>query len=239
LRRLSSNASYYARYSGIRKDGTRGRIVQPLASSNLDEAYVEFLNIDTAQRQIRAGQKPAFTGIATVVPSGQTLLNDAITEYIEAAKAIGNDQSTIDSKIRVLDSFRDVCFANGVSTVEAMREPKTGRKVLLAYLTWMKSNLPTTKMDGARPENTYYSRMRRLGAFLIQHGIKIKKSYNSSPTDTGLLSHNEFPKLKNKKATVGMRAHVFTKSKSPHYGRTLFVASGLGKKPYSVGVRNG
>jgi hypothetical protein len=68
-------SSYYARYSGIRKDGTRGRIVQPLASSNVDEAYVEFLNIDTAQRQIRAGQKPTFTGIATVVPSGQTLLN--------------------------------------------------------------------------------------------------------------------------------------------------------------------
>ena len=68
-------SSYYARYSGIRKDGTRGRIVQPLASSNVDEAYVEFLNIDTAQRQIRAAQKPTFTGIATVVPSGQTLLN--------------------------------------------------------------------------------------------------------------------------------------------------------------------
>ncbi|MGB9245675.1 MAG: hypothetical protein WCC03_20175 [Candidatus Acidiferrales bacterium] len=83
-------SSYYARYSGVRKDGSRGRIVQPLASNKIEEAYVEFLNVDTAQRQIRAGQKPTFTGIATVVPSGDTLLNDAIAEYLENAKAMHN-----------------------------------------------------------------------------------------------------------------------------------------------------
>ena len=63
----------------------------------------------------------------------------------------------------------------------------------------MKANLPTTKVDGARPENTHYSRMRRLGAFLNQHGIKIKKSYSSALNDPGLLADSEFPKLKGKK----------------------------------------
>ena len=194
-------SSYYARYSGVRKDGRRGRIVQPLASNKIEEAYVEFLNIDTAQRQIRAGQKPTFTGIATVVPSGDTLLNDAIAEYLENAKAVGNDPDTIGSKTRTLHSFRDVCFANGVSTVETLRQPKTGRKILLAYLSWMQQNLPTTSVDGVRPENTRYSRMRRLGAFLIQQGIKIKKSHSAAPNDAGLLTHSEFPKYKGRKAT--------------------------------------
>jgi len=41
--------------------------------------------------------------------------------------------------------------------------------------------------------------MRRLGAFLNQHGIKIKKSYSSALNDPGLLADSEFPKLKGKK----------------------------------------
>src|SRR3984957_18873252 len=41
--------------------------------------------------------------------------------------------------------------------------------------------------------------MRRLGAFLNQHGIKIKKSYASALNDPGLLANSEFPKLKGKK----------------------------------------
>jgi hypothetical protein len=96
-------------------------------SDNIDEAYVQFLNIAHAQKPIRAGQKPSFA--AGDVPASQTPLYDAIADYIYAAKAIGNDQDTIGSKTRVLHSFYEVCSLNGVTTVEAIREPKTGRKV--------------------------------------------------------------------------------------------------------------
>ena len=51
-------SSYYARYSGIRKDGTRGRIVQPLASSNVDEAYVEFLTSTLRNAKFGLGRSP-------------------------------------------------------------------------------------------------------------------------------------------------------------------------------------
>ena len=197
----NGTGSYYARFSGVRKDVTRGRVVQALASSQIEQAYVEFLNIDTAQKQIRAGQTPSFTGVATMVPAGQTLLGEAIEEYLQNCEAVDNAADTIGSKKRVLHSFRDVCFTNGVNTIETLKDSKVGRKMLLAYLAWMKSNIPTTSVDGARPENTRYARMRRLGAFLKQHGIKIKKDFNASPADPGLLTPNEFPKYRGKTPT--------------------------------------
>jgi integrase len=193
-------SGYYARYSGPKPNGTRGRIVTPLGS-NLETAYAALLNIDTAQKQIRAGQTPSFTGVATMVPAGETLLTDAVVEYLKTCEAIGNSSETIGHKTRALNSFCEVCFANGVSTVDALRDVKTARRVLLAYLSWMKDNLEMMNIDGARPENTRYARMRRLGAFLKQQNIKIKKDQNSSPSDPGLLAAHEFPKYKAKTPT--------------------------------------
>ncbi len=201
--------SYYARYSGIKKDGTRGRIVMPLGD-NIETAYTTFLNLDTAQRQIRAGQKPTFTGIATMVPAGETLLTEAIEQYLEDSKSVGNDEDTLGSKKRVLTSFQEIAAQRGVVTIEALKERKTGRKILLDYLRWMQENLQTYSVDGMRPENTRYTRMRRLGGFLKQHGIKIKKDHHAGPDDPGLLAHDEFPKYRGRKATKYSKITILT-----------------------------
>jgi len=191
--------AYYARYSGVRKDGSRGRVVQPLGD-NIETAYAAFLNVDLAQKQIRAGQTPTVYA-EPAIPAEEVSLKDAIADYLKTSEDIGNDADTVGSKTRVLDSFKQICAASGVFTINALGDPKTGRKVLLAYLAWMKDNLPTTSVKGARSENTRYTRMRRLGAFLKQHGIKIKKDYRPAPTDPGLLTHAEFPKYKARVAT--------------------------------------
>jgi integrase len=197
-------SSYYARYSGIRKDGTRGRIVEPLGD-DIDTAYVQFLNIDTAQKQIRAGHTPSFTGS---VLSEKNSIDDAIEQYLEDCKSVGNDTDTLGSKRRTLESFRAVAAQGGVITMEALKDPKVGRKVLLDYMRWMTANLATYQVDGNRPENTRHTRMRRLGGFLKQFGIKIKKAYAAGPDDTGLLRHEEFPKYKGRKATKYSRTTI-------------------------------
>jgi integrase len=186
--------SYYARYSGVRKDGSRGRIVLPLGD-NLETAYIAFLNVETAHKSQRAGVAPPIP-IRVDAPTDDTSLANAIDEYLAEAEAIGNDADTLGSKERVLHSFQAVAVANGVVTIEAMKDVKKARKALLAYLSWMQDELQTKAIDGARRENTFYTRMRRLGHFLRQHGIKIKKSYGAGPDDTGVLRQEEFPKYK-------------------------------------------
>jgi integrase len=192
--------SYYARYSGKREDGSHGRIVKALGD-NLEAAYVQFLNIDSAQKQIRAGHDaPA------VIPSAvdKTSLSDAIQQYLEDCKSVGNAEDTIATKRRILESFETIAMKSGVISVAGLRDPKTGRKVLLDYLSWMKEKMPTVSIEGVgtRSENTRYKNMNKLGAFLKQQGIKAKKDYRAAPNDTGLLSHNEFPKYKNRKAVM-------------------------------------
>jgi integrase len=194
----NSTGKFYARFTGERKDGSRGRVVQPLMGNGVEEAYAGFLTLDLAQKQIQSGQQP--TVAVENVPADETSLQDAIDEYLASSKATGNEKDTLDSKKRTLDSFLKVCAQHGVHTVEAIRDIKTGRKVLLAYLTWMADSLPKTGVDGVRPENTRYTRMRRLGAFLKQQGIQIKKDKHAGPADTGLLAHHEFPKYKGRKA---------------------------------------
>lgn len=195
-------SSYYARYSGVRKNGTRGRVVQPLLSTNIEEAYVEFMNVEMAQKQIRAGQTvtvPQASASASV--AGQALLKDAIETYLQEGKARNNSLKTIASDTRILHSFRDVCFANGVYTIETFKDAKLGRKVLLAYLVWMQDNLDTVDVDGARPANTWNKRMNRISTFFKPHGVKVKKNRNAGLDDAGLLMDKEFPKYKSKKAT--------------------------------------
>lgn len=192
-------SSYYARYSGKRKNGTHGRVVQSLVSTNIEEAYVEFMNVELAQKQVRAGQ-------AVTVPSaptgaaGATLLQDAIETYLRE-ESVRNSVETIASDTRILHSFRDVCFTNGVSTIEAFKDAKAGRKILLAYIAWMRTNLDKVSVDGARPENTWNKRMNRISTFFKQHGVKVKRDHNAGPDDAGLLAHHEFPQYKSKKAT--------------------------------------
>ena len=94
--------TYYARYSGVRKDGSRA-IVEALGD-NIETAYVQFLNIDTAQKQIRAGHTPSFTGTAIATDKGS--LVDAIEQYLEDSKSIGNDADTLGSKSACFIAFR-------------------------------------------------------------------------------------------------------------------------------------
>ncbi len=188
--------SYYARYSGVRPNGSTGRIVTPLGS-NLDEAYVSFLNLEAANKARRSGLEVS----PAIFPQGKSSLADGITEYLENSASIGNDEDTLGAKDRTLHSFQQVAAANGVVTIEALKDPKIGKRVLLAYLGWMRKHLATQKTEGTRPENTYHKRMSVLGAFLKQQGIQIKKAVNAGPADTGLLDHSEFPKYKGRKAT--------------------------------------
>jgi integrase len=186
--------AFYARYSGTRPNGSHGRVVKALGS-DLDAAYVAFLNIDTANQKQRAGVAPP-SDIQVEALKGQTSLADAIETYLKDSQTVGNANNTIESKTRTLHTFLAIAARNGVSTVEQLRDPKNGRRVILAYLSWMQENLAKQGITGVRPENTYHSRMRRLGAFLKQHDIKIKKDRNASPADPGLLRHEEFPKYK-------------------------------------------
>jgi integrase len=195
----NATGAYYARFTGTRADGSRGRVVQSLSGGNIEEAYASFLSLELAQKQIQAGQQPTVT--VEKVSAEETSLKDAVAEYLGDSKAVGNAKDTLDSKTRTLNSFLSVCSQLGIHTVDALREGKTGRKAVLAYLTWMMENLQKSSVDGTRSENTRSTRMRRLGAFLKQHGIKIKKNYRPEPTDAGLLAHHEFPEYKGKKAT--------------------------------------
>lgn len=190
--------TFYARFTGIRADGSRGRIVKTLGN-DLEAAYVAFLNLDMAQKSQRAGVTP-LTPIGVSLPTEGILLIDAIKEYLAECKITGNVKDTLDSKTRTLESFRDVAAANGVFTIEDIKDRKRGRLVLLAYMAWMKENLSKQAIDGVRPENTYNTRLRRLGAFLKQQGIKIKKSATAGSDDTGLLTHQEFPRYKGRPA---------------------------------------
>ena len=72
----------------------------------------------------------------------------------------------------------------------------------------MQVKLPSQKVDGVRQENTRYTRMRRLGSFLKQVGIKIKKDRSAAPDDPGLLRHEEFPTYKGRKATKYSRSTI-------------------------------
>lgn len=186
--------SYYARYSGVRANGSTGRIVTPLGS-NLDEAYIAFLNLEVANKARRSGLEVN----PVILPQGKSSLADAITEYLENSASIGNSENTQDGKKRTLEEFQQVAAENGVITIEAMKDPKIGRRVLLAYLAWMPKHLATQKVDSKRPENTYHKRMRLLSAFLKQQGIQMKKAANAGPGDAGLLSHHEAPKYKDAK----------------------------------------
>lgn len=160
----------------------------------MDEAVVAFKNRELQLTRVRAGLLP----MPTANLSGGVGLRDAVNEYLETCKTIGNDIDTIASKTRTLDSFCDVCSQNGISTVDALRDTQTGRRAVLAYLSWMKTHVSTVNVEGARPENTYYSRLRRLGTFLKQHGIKLKKDAHAGPADPGLLVYHEFPKYTSK-----------------------------------------
>jgi integrase len=190
--------SYYARYSGIRKDGTRGRIVEPLGD-NIETAYAAFLNLETANKAQRAGLE---VSDAVVVPSGgENSLADAIEEYLKEC-ALRNSQVTVDSDTRILHQFRDDCAAHGVFNIEFFKDPKAGRKRLLEHIGWMKAKLPTVSVDGKNPENTRNKRMNRISTFFRQHGVKVRKAKNASPDDPGLLAHHEFPSYKAKNATM-------------------------------------
>jgi integrase len=188
--------SYYARYSGLRTEGklagTKGRIVTPLGD-NLDAAYVQFLNIDTVQKQIRAGHD-----VAMPIPSadGNLKLTDAIDQYLEDAKSSGNAVETLSAKKRILNQFQQVAAKRGVLSVAALKDPNLCRMVSLDYLRWMEENLPKQQVSGKRPENTYHKNMQKLSSFLRQHGIKVKKEYSPVPGDPGVLRREEFPKYK-------------------------------------------
>lgn len=196
-----ATGTYYARFSGTRKDGSWGRVVKPLVGSNIEIAYAEFLNLKHNQERSRAGQAPTPLAVEYSIPAEETPIKTAIEEYLASCRAVGNDVDTLASKTRTLNSFQDVCFASGVFTINSLKDAKTGRKALLAYLSWMKDSLSTTSENGTRSENTRHTRMRRLGAFLKQYDIKIKKDFRPAPNDPGLLAHNEFPKYKPRKAT--------------------------------------
>ena len=136
------------------------------------------------------------------------LLSDAIEEYLETAKKVGNDADTVAIKKRALEDFQQVAAANGCITVDALKDAKAGKRIVLAYLDWMRKNIRTVKTGGTRPENTHHARLMKLSAFLKQHGIKLKKDAHAGSNDKGLLEHSEFPKYKGRKATKYSAATV-------------------------------
>jgi integrase len=198
---LERAAGYYVRYSGMRRDGTRRRVVQPLLSEKIEEAYVEFLNIEKIQKELRAGQIPTLTNMGPAASTEHTLLKDAIDEYLKEC-AVRNSADTVASDTRILYAFRDDCFSHGVSTIEFFKDAKAGRKRLLDHIAWLKTNLRSVSVDGKNPENTRNKRMNRISTFFRQHGIKVKKSKNAGPDDPGLLAHHEFPAYKAQNATM-------------------------------------
>jgi integrase len=190
--------TYYLRYSRNGK-----RVVEPVGAS-LDVTFTTFRNRELERTRLKRGLLPVNAEQYTPAPEDQapeTPLREAVDQYLKDCAAVGNETDTISKKTLVLRDFLKVCTEQEITTLEALKDTKIGRKALLAYLAWMKTNIPRVNVDGTRPENTYSGRMRKLGAFLKQHGIKIKKDVNAAPADPGLLAHHEFPKEKPRKPT--------------------------------------
>jgi integrase len=198
----NGSTAFYLRFSDVRQSGknagTRGRVVEPVGS-NLEAAYAQFLTRQIAQKQIQAGLAPIAVALAPAA-SG-TSLKSAVAEYLADCEATGTSD-TVESKKRTLQQFLEVCAANGIGTIDALREAKTGRKAALGYLKWMRDHLVKLDIEGANPENTYFKRMSQVRTFLKHHAIKLKKDYNAGPNDPGLLTHTEFPKSREKKAST-------------------------------------
>ena len=183
--------TYYLRYSD------NGRRKVEAVGAQIDAAYVAFQNKERNMSRQRAGLLPLTNDIAAT----DTLLADAIEEYLDNAQKAGNDSDTVAIKKRALEDFQQVAATNGVLTIDRLRDAKTGKRIVLAYLDWMRKNIRTVKTGGTRPENTHHARLQKVSAFLKQHGIKLKKDAHAGSGDNGLLDHSEFPKYKGKKAT--------------------------------------
>ena len=67
--------SYYARYSN-----PTGRVTAPLGT-DLERAYVAFLNLESANKKVRAGQ-----AAPVITVTDDVALTDAIEEYLETAE---------------------------------------------------------------------------------------------------------------------------------------------------------
>lgn len=191
-------SSFYLRYTLDHKRKTKP------VGKQLDAAVVTFQNLELRLTRVRAGLLP----LSETTPASGLRLRDAVEEHLETSGTIGNANDTLAAKRRTLESFCDVCEKIGVTTVDQVRENATGRRAVLAYVAWMKKQLPTVKVESVRAENTHYSRLRRLGTFLKQQGIKIKKDRNAGPADPGLLAHHEFPKYTPKQPTKYSRETV-------------------------------
>jgi integrase len=183
---------FYLRYTADRK-----RRVEPVGCS-LDEAAVAFKNRELNFTRLRAGLLPVTEPVLT---ANAIRLRDAVAEYVETAKTIGNNLNTAAAKQRTLGLFCDVCAKIGILTIDQLRDTATGRRAVLAYMAWLKTELPTTQVEGARTENTRHAMLSRLGAFLKHHGVKLKKDRHAGPADAGLLAHHEFPKYIAKQPT--------------------------------------
>lgn len=149
------------------------------------------------QEQARLSEGvPRYQAEKDVAPSaepeapGRIRLVVAAEEYKRELRTLDKARNTVLNYTLPLNQFVESCSKKFVDEID--------RKDILAYIDWMRQNLPKRTPDGQN--RTISTRLQYLNTFLSKYGVKLRKdAHQQAASDPGLLYRTDFPKIVKKK----------------------------------------
>jgi integrase len=168
---------YFVRYTNAKGERKVSRSVENFADAKLRLAQCE-----VEER----GGKPAESTSPTGSGDGERIrIADAVREYKEDLKTVDKAKATVAMYSNAVNGFVESCRKEFLDELS--------RKDILAYLAWMRENLDTRATGDQN--RTIRNRLRFLSTFLSKQGIRLKKAKGADASASGLLFHDDLPKV--------------------------------------------